>query len=136
MFGLQRDRSKCDGVFRKFSVVSTWIQVWLATHMEEWVSALPSSDEARITAEKDLEDAEAALEAATQDYSRHAAWAHEDNFIPSVITAELAAKAEKVTEAEAVREDALAAVGNLAPPQDKHDALVGRIQGNGIQDRR
>lgn len=110
-----KGKTGCTGTFRKRAIVMRKFRYWLYKHREEWADAMPSDDEARITAETAVADAQAAYDKAMEDYSRYQQWAYENSILPAVSAQTLADKAATVTSAEAALDEAQAELESFIP---------------------
>lgn len=116
-------KAGCAGIFRKRSKVQQAVWWWLGSHLDEWASAMPTDDEARLAAERAVADAEAAKDAAQ---------AKIDNLVLRMVTlgltdaevaGPLASFRAELAEAQAVLDDALAELGSFTPAADVHEQI-------------
>lgn len=116
-------KDACKGLFRKQSIVSMKVFLWLGSHLEEWAAISPTDEEAKKAAEKTLMDAQAALEAAREEHSEFVEWAFENRKTLSIDPAKVQAREEAVKQAEAAVEDAQAALATFVPASDVHERI-------------
>ncbi|AOY71040.1 putative recombinase [Arthrobacter sp. ZXY-2] len=118
-----KGKKACPGTFRKRAVVQTAVWWWLGSHLDEWASAMPTNDEARIAAEKAVADAEAELESANQVYMDFQKYAFENKLRPELSALQLAQYSEAIDKAQATLDDALAELGSFTPASDVHEQI-------------
>ncbi|MFE4078221.1 recombinase family protein [Paenarthrobacter sp. YIM B13468] len=116
-------KAVCPGMFRKRSVVQTAVWWWLGSHLDEWASAMPTDDEARISAEKAVADAEAELESANAVYIDYQRYAFENKLRPEISALELARYSAAIDKAQAALNEALAELGSFTPAADVHEQI-------------
>lgn len=116
-------KTVCPGMFRKRSVVQTAVWWWLGSHLDEWASAMPTDEEARIAAEKAVADAEAAKDEAQANVSNLLSRAVRFNMADGEISGPLAEFRAELADAQAVLDEALGELGSLTPASDVHEQI-------------
>lgn len=118
-----KGKAGCSGIFRKRSQVELAVSWWLNTHLDEWASAMPTDDEARLAADKAVADAEAALEAAKAKYGEYQLFAFENGIRTDQSADSLAGYSTAIDAAQLTLDDALAAQGSYTPASDVHEQI-------------
>ncbi|MFE5839138.1 recombinase family protein [Arthrobacter sp. NPDC056493] len=108
-------KAGCEGIFRKRAQVQVAVSWWLGSHLEEWASAMPTNDEARLAAEKDVADAEAAKDAAQGRIDSLISRAVRFDLPDTDIAGPLAEFRAELAEAKAEAERTLAVLGEFTP---------------------
>lgn len=125
-------KAGCPGTFRKREIVMKKFRFWLHKHQQEWADAMPSDDEAKTAAETAVADAQTAHDSTVEDYSRYQQWAYENRIVPAVSAKTLAEKAEAITAAQAVLDEAQAALGEFVPASTVRERINAGIKVLGL----
>lgn len=118
-----KGKAGCAGIFRKRSKVQTAVWYWLGAHLDEWASAMPTDEEGRISAAKAVADAEAARDAAQGKIDSLISRMINLGLTDAEVAAPLAGFRSELAEAQAVLDDALAALGSFTPAADVHEQI-------------
>lgn len=108
-------KAACKGTFRKRAQVQVAVSWWLGSHLEEWASIMPTSDEARLAAEKDVAEAETAKDAAQGRIDSLLSRAVRFDLPDADIAGPLAEFRAELAEAKAEVERTLAVLGEFTP---------------------
>lgn len=116
-------KTGCPGMFRKRAKVQQAVWWWLGSHLDEWASAMPTDDEARLAAEKSVADAEAARDAAQGKIDNLVSRMINLGLTDKEVAGPLAGFRAELAEAQAVLDDALAELGSYSPASDVHEQI-------------
>lgn len=118
-----KGKDSCAGVFRKRVLIDTKVWFWLGAHLKEWASALPSDDNARATAEKAVEDAQAAKDVAQGRIAGLMSRAARFDLSDDEIAAPLEEFKAELAEATQASDDALATLGAYVAPEGIYETI-------------
>lgn len=116
-------KTGCPGMFRKRAKVQQAVWWWLGAHLDEWASAMPTDDEARLAAEKAVADAESVRDAAQGKIDNLISRMVNLGLTDAEVAAPLTGFRAELAEAQAVVDRALAELGSYSPASDVHDQI-------------
>lgn len=119
-----KGKAGCTGTFRKRAIVQQKVWWWLGSHLDEWASAMPTDDEAKLAAEKAVADAQVDLEEANTVYMDYQRYAFDHKLRPELTALELTRYSAEIDRAQAALDEALAELGSYKPASDVHEQIT------------